>query len=266
MNKRLMVALAALALPLWLQGCGASISDDADGNDDECGPAPGEAAGCGFDWMCVDGSWELVEVPTFAPCVECPASQPADGSACEEIGQECQYEVEYGCDDFPETITSQCTENGWMSFWPRCQPEPECPDTPPQAGTDCTGWDFAYYCSYEVDCGELGLLDMHCDFSTTPPLWVVDGGSDCVPTDCSAVTDAGVCNTTGGCQWLVPGCANDGQISITEGCYPVDDCLVTNECGPEEICVPEIYDPCIDGGCGACGIEYHVCEPAKLGG
>lgn len=269
MNTRTVLLVAAgLVVSGIVVGCGSTISDDGETQPDpeDCGPLPAEP-GCGEQWECMDGEWVRFDniQPDF--CVPCPEVAPANGSACDAIGMQCAYDEEYGCDEGPTTFTAECTDEGWLILYPRCLPEPICPEDKPTVGTDCTGWDEAYYCSYDVACDELGNVGMHCELGGEMPTWVLDSGSEtCSQTACAAASTAADCAGFDGCQWLEPGCATEEQQAITAGCYPTQDCLVTDACGPEEICSAYVYNPCFEQPCDACGGEYSVCTPAELGG
>lgn len=205
-------------------------------------------------WIAVDEDWNS--------CQTCPEFMPNDSSDCPSVGLRCEYTEEVDCGG-NTTVVSECTEDGWTSYWPRCLPEPICPPLAPEPGTDCTGWADAYYCQFSLSCSPDAFIDMHCDFGITPPLWVVDYVQPCEGSCWGA--DQSSCLVTDGCQWLEPGCSDEPQQPIAEGCYPKDDCLVTG-CDDNQICTPFVYDPCVDSGCNACGAEFNLCISAKLGG
>lgn len=267
MNTRLAQLLTGFSLLAIAQACTVQISDnDGDGGDGgghDCGSRPAIEPECGTEWVCEIGEWVTIPVDDAA-CAACPNDRPVDGAACPSPGLRCDYEEYYDCGEGGETVTTQCTEDGWVTFWPRCSPAPECPESPPEAGTDCSDWPDAWYCDYATNCGPDSYLSMHCELGVTPPTWVVDGAPNC--GGCESVGDADSCAVTSGCQWLEPGCAEDPAQLITAGCYPIDDCLVTDDCGEDETCAPLIYNPCFDSKCGACGAEYNTCVPATPGG
>lgn len=303
MNARLRGSLGLLGLAALLQGCqveiinnddcgpkpdigacggalecvdGEWIASDTAGCDCPFGePAEGEACSgvdtCSYPsevdcdgtatYQCSGASWVAIEQDTS--CHECPFSPPSDGSACADPGMRCEYFEEVDCGG-NTTYVVECTEDGWVSYVPRCQPEPICPALAPEPGTDCTGWYDAYYCQFSLSCSPDAFIDLHCDLGTTPPLWVVDYVQPC-PGSCSAAGDSETCALTQGCQWLQPGCSDELQQPIAEGCYPNDDCLITG-CDDNQTCAPFVYDPCVDSGCNACGAEYNACVTLKLGG
>lgn len=262
MNLRLAQLVGGLSLLAMTQACTVHISDN-DGDDDECGPRPAIEAECGSDWVCQNGEWITIDVDDAACGAPCPDSRPNDGEACVTPGQRCEYEEYYDCGEGNQIVTSECTEDGWVTYWARCEPAPICPESPPEVGTDCTDWPDAWWCEWSTNCGPDSWLRMHCELGETPT-WVVDSVPNC--GGCETLQDPESCGLTSGCQWLEPGCADPPSQTINAGCYPVDDCLVVNTCGTDEACAPVIYDPCVDASCGACGAEYHVCVPAKPGG
>lgn len=261
MNLRSLALLAGFALSASAAGCQVNITSDGE----DCGPMPAVDLQCGYGLECVDGEWVAVEQGD-ALCEACPEFLPADGEACASIGLECEYYGYQGdCGEESTPIYTECTESGWVSYWTRCQPEPICPEVMPIAGTDCSGWYDAYWCDYEVACEELALATLRCDFSSDPPLWVLDGGSQTCGEGCGVLADRESCASSSACQWLEPGCAAEDQVAITAGCYPVVDCLASG-CGAEQICAELVYNPCFDQPCDACGGIYNGCVDATLGG
>ena len=261
MKTRALALLAGLALPVLALGCQVTVT-----NGEDCGEMPAVDLECGYGLECVDGEWVSVSQGD-ALCEACPESLPADGDACSTIGMECEYYGYQGeCGEESTPVYAECTDSGWVSYWTRCQPEPVCPDTLPAAGTDCSGWDEAYWCNYEVACDELAMVSMHCDFASDPPLWVVDSGSPTCGLTCDVFADRESCATNAACQWLEPGCAGEDQIAITAGCFPVNDCLATGACGEQQICAELVYDPCFEQPCDACGATTYQCVDVEVGG
>jgi len=256
MKTRLMWLGLGLGLVLAPLGCQVTVND----GDDDCSLAMPVGDECGRDFVCVDGSWVLEEGQSF--CTPCPEYQPSDGEACSAIGQTCQYEEEFGCDTEISFVTSRCTEDGWFTAYPNCQPEPVCPDDMPIAGSDCSDWDFAYWCDYPTNCGDGSSVSMHCEITVEASTWVIDSEPSC-QLACADASGTAECAAIAGCQWLEPGCAEPPQTAISAGCYPIDDCTV-NACTPDEVCSPYVYNPCFDQPCDACGGEYSLCTPVKL--
>lgn len=259
MKTRSMLLVLGLGLSVSALGCQVTVTD---GGDDDCESPRPDPGSCGQQYVCDDGEWVQEEGDFF--CVPCPAHQPSDGEACEILDQACQYEEEYGCDIEPTILTSRCTEDGWFTAYPNCQPEPECPEDMPVAGTDCSGWNYAYWCAYATNCGEGSDVEMHCELSPEGSVWIVDSQPSCGGS-CSDAADTGSCALIAGCQWLEPGCADETQTAIDAGCYPIDDCTtVADLCGTEEVCSAFVYNPCFDMPCEACGGEYSLCVPGKI--
>lgn len=263
MNTRLLVAFASVASIAFLQGCQATVVNDGDdgtGGGGECGERPADTF-CGSNWECVDGEWEQ-SGGDF--CAECPDQLPSDGAECPYVGFTCEYYEDVPCGPSGE-VTVECTEDGWVTYWPRCQPEPECPVIQPEHGADCSEWYNAYWCEYPSNCG--GSNTFHCDFGSDPATWVLDTQSPDCPVDCTAAADIDTCGGLAGCQWLTPGCASEGEQAIAEGCYPVADCAAEGapSCGDESICAAFVYNPCEGLDCRACGATYNTCVPALLG-
>lgn len=239
-------ASLGLALTAVLAACSANVRLD-----DECGPPPPPGA-CGSDFSCVDGEWRSDgDALCFVPC---PVSLPADGESCAELGQSCSYEEDQPCGPISQ-VTAECTEEGWVSFWTRCQPEPICPEELPTIGGDCSEWYDAYFCSYDLACAAGVQAQVSCNFSTDPPTWQLD--SDAIHCDdCGSVSSDAECGVYAVCDWKVPGCAPN---ALTEGCYPVEGCDVAPSCGPTEICVPQ-SEGCPEGvRCDTCDSPYHAC-------
>jgi hypothetical protein len=180
---------------------------------------------------------------------------PETGGDCPLIGMECPYQVEEPCGPVTQR-TYECTADGWSTIYPACSPEPTCPDEMPLPGSDCSGWEYPYFCQYDVFCGDqISTVAMSCDY-TDPPLWKVDT----FPAECSCglIGDAAACSVMEGCRWLVPGCGDGPQVA--EGCYPAADCQV-DACPPTDTCVVLGYDPCWNSKCEACGADTGVCQP-----
>lgn len=257
MNTRSMLLVLGLGLAVGGLGCQVSITD---GEDDDCdGPQPAVGS-CGQQHVCIDGEWVEEEGDFF--CAPCPQHQPSDGAACEILDQACEYEEEIGCDYEPTIVTARCTEDGWFTAYGNCQPEPECPESLPTAGTDCSSWPYAYWCSYPTNCGS--DVQMHCESTAEGQVWVVDSAPSCEGS-CSDAGDSASCGLFAGCQWLEPGCSDLTQSPIAAGCYPLDDCTTAPaSCGPEEQCSAFIYDPCFGQKCDACGAEYSLCVSGQV--
>jgi len=242
------------ALLVFSVGCGATITADDDGTS-ECGPQPESNGDCPPAWTCIDGEW----VDTAGACPSCPEMEPVYGDACASIGLTCNYVNDVPCGDLTNE-TAECTEDGWVTYVARCEPPPECPDDMPVAGTDCTGWEFSYWCQYDVSCGgpEVSNATVSCDTSATPvPVWQVDAPSAC--QDCLQLGSSASCAATTGCRWLTPGCDSDLP-TVNEGCYPASDCNANGCADPNATCTTYSYDPCAGADCDACAAPVGVCE------
>lgn len=255
------VRLSPLALLTILSAaaCGSTVSGSDDGDDGpgDCGEAPplGMIKDCPQTWVCIDGEW----MDTAGACPDpCPPSQPADGETCPYPGTSCDYDDEFDCGG-GGTVTSTCTEEGWVSMTLFCQPEPECPDELPLNGAGCDGWDFAYYCAYDVEtsCG-IVQASASCDFVEAGPTWSVQLLDGC--PSCDAHFTAETCDANPACQWLEPGCG-DPALAIA-GCFPAEPCTA-DSCDEGETCIGVVIDPCWKTLCNACGEERDVCEPVE---
>jgi hypothetical protein len=254
MNTNLRFVAAFVVLGSAACSSQIELPPDDDGSCEERVPATN--GWCPPAWACVDGEW--IETAGACPEPACPATRPDDGVACLKLEQECRYTEDVPCGPQGQ-VTSTCTESGWVTMVTYCQPEPTCPDAMPSPGSDCSSWDYAYFCQYEVACDELALVTMSCDYTTPTPTWKVDGDAP-VCGSCDAAGDPASCSANLGCAWRVPGCASDGQTPIVEGCYPAFDCLNAESCpNPDEVCTPKVYDPCFGSMCDACGAVVGVC-------
>jgi hypothetical protein len=244
-----------LGLGFALAACDVQVTVDDD--EEECGPRPPSEGWCPPQWECVDGEWVSLDGVCLEP--ECPAVKPADGDACERVGQSCLYSEEIDCGPFAE-VTAECTDEGWRILTNYCQPEPTCPDTMPAVGSDCSDWEYPYYCPYTVACeGAAVSVAMSCDYTTPTPTWKVDGDAPACGS-CEAATDPLSCGANVGCTWRVPGCAFEGETPIVEGCYPALDCNNAESCpDPGHQCQTFIVDLCVDVECDACGTPIGVC-------
>jgi hypothetical protein len=245
--------LLPLALFAFAAGCGATITTDDGSND--CGPEPESEGYCPPAWQCIDGEW----VDTSGACPEpaCPVDEPSYGDRCDLIGQTCEYTVDVPCGPYG-TDTATCTADGWMVYTDFCEPPPECPPLMPVVGTDCSGWDYAYYCSYPVSCdAAVSYVGISCGYDSGVPLWRVDSPATC--SDCFSIGDAASCSAATSCKWLTPGCDSNSP-PITEGCFPAADCNVEGCSDPSATCSTYSYNPCPDGGCDACAAPIGVCE------
>lgn len=254
----LLTAVGFTTLAFSLGACGSTVIG-GDGDDDpqtcEGQPRPLSDGWCPPAWSCVDGEW--VDTAGACPQPTCPMNRPGDGESCELIGQSCFYEELVDCGGGGGTVTATCTEEGWQTAWPRCQPPLECPTELPEAGTDCTGWDYAYYCQFAVQksCGEVYAVAA-CNYVDGGMLWDVQ-----IPQNCGGCADhvgADGCEADGACRWLVPGCSENPL--PTAGCFPKDDCTTTG-CTDAQVCATVTVDPCWDSLCEACGASASVCLP-----
>lgn len=252
-NLAFPAALFALSLS-WL-GCKINVAVDPPGEDCE-GPAPQipEGAWCPPVYECIDGEW--VDTAGACPDPECPAKRPADGKSCDLEGQQCSYEEDVPCGPI-ETVTAVCEGGAWVSIHPYCQPEPDCPEVLPVMGADCSGWDFAYACSYfiETACGQQAAFVSCSSTEEGAQVWTLQGGVTC--DICSGYGSMAECGLAPECQWLTPGC---GDTPTETGCYPKTGCDVTG-CTDDSICVETTYNPCANQPCDACGAPYFACLP-----
>lgn len=247
--------LPVLLLVGLLPACTSTVTVDRDDEEEECGPKPGSSGWCPPAWVCIDGQWQ----DTAGACPEptCPTTAPGSGDACELVGQQCSYTVEYGCDTTGEQVF-ECTSSGWETAYTACQPEPTCPLEMPVIGSDCSGWDYPYFCQYQVACfDDVTTVAMSCDYQTTPPAWQLDSPPQACG-DCTTMGDAASCVATSGCQWLEPGC---GENPVPQGCYPEGDCLVQG-CAPDQVCVGFDQNPCWNSLCDACNAPIGLCFEA----
>lgn len=248
---------AALLVPL--AGCESLIQIDdggGAGGNSECGPKPKSGSWCPPIYECVDGEWVVDGSAGDCPEPACPKSQPDTGDSCQKIGQKCSYWLEEPCGAGTSEYVSTCTETGWMTAYNICQPEPTCPKEMPLEGSDCSGWDYPYFCQYDVACLDvISSVSMSCDYATTPPTWRVDSPAFC--PGCEIIGDAPSCLGTEGCQWLVPGCGEGLQ--VIEGCYPMTDCLQSG-CSGGDVCTPYEHNPCWNALCDSCNAPIGFCQ------
>lgn len=254
MNLRFGLA-AALFLPLL--GCEALIDIEdgggGSGGESQCGPKPKSGGWCPPAWSCIDGEWQ--DTAGVCPDPACPEVEPASGDSCQKVSQVCSYANDEPCGPYIET-TYDCTATGWQPRYNACQPEPTCPLETPLVGSDCSDWEYPYFCQYNVACLDIvSMVSMSCDYSTDPPLWKADAPAVC--SACEVIGDSASCLITEGCQWLVPGCG-EGP-SVTEGCYRVGDCLVDG-CAGGDICTSFEHDPCWNAPCDSCSGQIGMCE------
>lgn len=85
--------------------------DEGAGLDPECPAGPPDLECAGF--VCVEAEWTC----------ECPATPPAAGSACGDVGEVCAVPSDVDCG--PATLEFTCTDDGWAET------------TPETGGEDC---------------------------------------------------------------------------------------------------------------------------------
>lgn len=261
---RFLFVAALASFSVAALACGSTVINDDDGtggqSTDDCGapPPPGNGGWCPPAYECIDGQWE--DTAGACPEPECPASEPWQGNvACVMEGQDCDYFYEGGCDDEYNEITYRCMDGVWVELSNFCSPPPECPSDLPVEGSDCTGWDFAYDCFYEVPnaCGiEDDFAYAYCDGLT----WVVDMKSTC---DGCSYGDAASCEANDACRWLVPGCGENPLLAA--GCAPIDDCA-PDSCTGGATCSTYDADPCWNTLCNSCSAPVSICEMIFDGG
>jgi hypothetical protein len=254
---RFLFVAALGSASLFALACGSTVINDDDGTGggggSDCGPPPPQSGDgwCPTSYECIDGQWH--DTPGVCPEPECPASEPYDSVACVLEGQDCQYEVEWGCDEEYSEVTYTCMDGVWVEISNYCQPPPKCPDALPVDGSDCAGWDYAYDCSYQVPnaCGiEDDYAYVYCDGTS----WTVDMKSTC--GECS-YEDAASCEANAACRWLVPGCGDNPLPA--EGCAPIDDCA-PDSCTGGATCSTYDANPCWNSPCDACSAPVSICE------
>ncbi|HET6338016.1 MAG TPA: hypothetical protein VFG30_32565 [Polyangiales bacterium] len=121
-------------------------------------------------WLCWD------------PATDCPATQPAEQSACSVVGIDCEFAQPQGGGQGGSN-DCECTDTGWD-----CGGQ-FCPPAEPAAATTCEGGDGV--CAYDAR-----VCD--CDQS----IWACWNKSDCpatTPVEASACTLQGmICEYAGG--------------------------------------------------------------------
>jgi hypothetical protein len=138
-------------------------------------------------------------------------------------------------------------------------PDPVCPAELPEQGAACdTGWDGPYTCD--------GYIDPFCglDVSATcqnDGTWLVDqiACNPPPPDYCQTIDDVESCESSAGCVWHEPGCA-EGDEETVQGCFSEFACS-PGTCGLDETCTTVLIDPCWDSLCNACAAETNVCLP-----
>jgi hypothetical protein len=238
-------------------GCTHSVTAFGNDDDDCESPKPPSDGWCPPAWTCVDGEW----IDTAGACPDpCPADRPGEGSSCDVPGALCEYEEYwYGdCESAEEstTVSMQCTADGWTTIGWHCSPPIECPDEPPIAGTDCSGWYDAYYCSYEVPsaCGTL-WMNAYCEWNGEAEVWSASVDESC-ELGCGGFADAAGCEASSACRWLEPGC-DAGSLEVA-GCFDADPCG-PETCDAGATCTTVGHDPCWNQSCNSCSAETAVC-------
>jgi hypothetical protein len=245
---------------LFTLACGSTIidGDDDDGSGGsgagDCGapPPPGAGGYCPPSYECIDGQWQ----DTAGACPEplCPASEPYDDVACVMEGQDCQYPYEFGCDTEPSEITYRCMNGFWSAITPYCSKEPVCPSALPIDGSDCSGWETAWDCYYDVTVECSQDQDVAYAYCNADWVWEVD-----MPASCEGCNyaDPATCEADAACRWLVPGCGENPLLG--EGCHPVADCA-PDSCGDGGTCSSYDANPCWNQPCDACSAPVSICE------
>jgi hypothetical protein len=261
--------VAAVALAS-VSGCRPEVQYFVEDQDEGCVPDPWPSYCYGQPTMlvntCIDGQSVLLEVPCDPdtpplPTPPCPELEPSDGTACPSLGQICQYEYETGeCDEEGDYYTEsvQCTAQGWTTISSYCMPLPECPEAPPVAGSDCTGWEDSYWCDYpfETACGE-SWMSAWCEWDGTGMTWQSEMVDSCA--SCAELGSAALCAAAEACRWLEPGCG-ESPLGVA-GCFPAADCQPEG-CGEGESCQSVSVDPCWLASCNTCSADASVCLPA----
>lgn len=234
-------------------GCSPKVTIGVDGECSDPKPEVPPGTWCPPAYECIDGEW----VDTAGACPEptCPADMPAEGAACEMLGQTCAYESDEPCGDYSE-VSALCTETGWVLTKLFCSPGPVCPEALPEVGGDCSEWSEAYFCNYNVEtpCGA-EWTDVYCDTAAEIPTWTLENGLTC--DNCRDFSSVEACSASASCQWLWPGC---GEAPIVVGCYPKEGCDVLG-CEESWACSEVSYDPCYNKECDGCSAAYMTCLP-----
>lgn len=265
--------------------------------DDGCMPS---SCSCGDDgiWVCTEDCGEMVACQ--APGL-CDGPNPAGCAVlgCPD-GQEC---VPTGAEGCAPSFCSCEPDSGWQCTADcgpiqACAPvEPEaCPAEMPPTGGSCDV-SSEVTCSWGMECccGEcFASEECRCDGGTWT-CWATDacfiescqgraceseydceggaiGAIACVDGFCRSeffcdrYDNEADCNATGVCEYQVPGCASEPQITLdAPGCFPARQCTEDAECPPGSVCLPEVVvEPACarsTGGavCDACGMTRSLC-------
>jgi hypothetical protein len=241
---RTLTLISLAALPLT--ACSSIVTTD------DCDGAP-PVTECGT-FECVGGEWEFDE----SSCNLCPVGQPTDGTPCDAEGLVCRYAGEGPCGPPGAEVAVECVGSVWVSQTTRCT-LPPCPVEQPAIGSDCGAYGLSTLCSYFVQCDSPVALNLTCVDDGTGPKWSPSSPEPVCGT-CEAATDPASCAANPSCAWRVPGCDDEGNVAIQEGCYPAEDCSTSLACSdPSRSCVVVVVDPCWDSMCDACGAQLGVC-------
>ncbi len=255
---RFLFAFALGTTSLFALACGSTVVDDDDdgtGGDggSECGPPPpGSGNGwCPAIYACIDGEWQ--DTSGACPEPECPASAPPEGETCLLENQACNYGAGPCLQDPPGDFY-RCVNGAWF-LESACEPVSDCPDGLPIDGSDCTGWENANDCYYDitVPCSaDQDVADASCDVSTLT--WKV-----AMPASCEGCpyADAASCEADAACRWLVPGCGENPLVAA--GCAPVADCA-PDSCADGATCSTYDAHPCWNTLCDSCSAPVSICE------
>lgn len=212
------------------------VSTDTDG----CAPSS-----CSCDeefgtWICTEDCVQTMHCVDAEPGA-CPAEAPEPGAACDaDEGTSCGWGEECCCGGCYDSFGCTCSGGQWACFaTDACFIE------------SCEGRE----CESDTDC-ESGRAD----------------GALCVegvcraPSHCGTQTDELSCNSTEVCEWQVPGCASEGDITLEEaGCFPAAQCETNDDCPGGLTCVADVVvEPACaraTGGtvCDACAMSRSLC-------
>ncbi|MEZ4295636.1 MAG: hypothetical protein R3B70_11720 [Polyangiaceae bacterium] len=258
------------------------------------------AAGAAAGSLSMGAAGCFVSTTNPPPADDCPAVQPAIGSACDASGT-CTYS-----DECENDIVFTCPAGAWEAqFEGTCNPPMvECPETLPANETACDGIGT---CEYIDDCGLSSTASCEggqwavtpaapcnppilecpdlvpatgeacvgigtCEYSDEcglPITATCDGASWAVqyegtcnpPPPCEFLGEEG-CGLDPTCVWHEPGCG-DSEIPAlpAAGCFSVTPCSTDADC-PAGTCQQVMVAPSCLPECDACGEAVSVCVQA----
>lgn len=194
---------------------------------------------------CMDGDWTCTDDcgPAYAceddepPAPGCPEMAPDFRDSCSEEGLECAWGIECCCGECYDSTVCECTDGGWA-----------CYATDACFIESCAGRD----CDTDTDC-EGGGVESTC----------VDGTCRVVDPGCAG-DDAESCESTFGCEWILPSaCPEEGIDGLPAPlCAPEQYCGDDTDCPVGFGCVElEVAPRCYwdEPLCDACTSTRTVC-------